>query len=65
MSGADRRLEDLVKLLGHARERLGLDLCFVLWDGSIVPAGLRRDAFAMKIADEGAVAALRDGAAEV
>ena len=65
MSGADRRLEDLVKLLGHARERLGLDLGFVLWDGSIVPAGLRRDAFAMKIADEGAVAALRDGAAEV
>jgi cyclopropane-fatty-acyl-phospholipid synthase len=58
VSGADRRLEDLVKLLGHARERLGLDLGFVLWDGSTVPAGLRRDAFAMKIADEGAFAAL-------
>ncbi len=64
MSGADRRLEDLVKLLGHARERL-VDLGFVLWDGSTVPAGLPHDAFAMKIADEGAVAALRDGAAEV
>jgi cyclopropane-fatty-acyl-phospholipid synthase len=45
-------------LLAHARERLGLDLGFVLWDGSTVPAGLAGDALAVVVADEGAVAAL-------
>lgn len=58
MSGAERRLENLAKLLAHARERLGLDLGFVLWDGVTVPANLPKDAFAIKFADEGAVAAL-------
>jgi cyclopropane-fatty-acyl-phospholipid synthase len=55
---SSQRLESLKNLLAHMRERLGLDLGFVLWDGSTVPAGLRADAFAIKIADEGAVAAL-------
>jgi cyclopropane-fatty-acyl-phospholipid synthase len=45
-------------LLEQARERLGLDLGFVLWEGSTVPAGLPRDALALHIADEGAVARL-------
>jgi cyclopropane-fatty-acyl-phospholipid synthase len=58
MSGALRRLENLTLLLEHARERLGLDIGFVLWDGSTVPAGLPRDALAIAIADEGAVARL-------
>jgi len=59
--GTERRLENFAQLLGHARERLGLDLGFVLWDGSTVPAGLPDDAFAIMIADEGAVAALIRG----
>ncbi len=58
MSGAERRLRSLAKLLEHARERLGLDLGFVLWDGSTVPAGLPHDALAVQIADQGAVARL-------
>jgi cyclopropane-fatty-acyl-phospholipid synthase len=45
-------------LLEQARERLGLDLGFVLWEGSTVPAGLPCDALALHIADEGAVARL-------
>ena len=61
MRGTERRLENFAQLLGHARERLGLDLGFVLWDGSTVPAGLPDDAFAIMIADEGAVAALIRG----
>jgi cyclopropane-fatty-acyl-phospholipid synthase len=58
MSGAERRLKSLARLLDHARERLGLDLGFVLWDGSTVPAGMAPGALAIAIADEGAVAAL-------
>jgi cyclopropane-fatty-acyl-phospholipid synthase len=54
----ETRLANFKQVLEHARERLGLDLGFVLWDGSTVPAGLARDAFAIRIADEGAVAAL-------
>ncbi len=55
---AAKRLQTLARLLGHARERLGLDLGFVLWDGATVPAKLPAGAVAIKIADEGAVAAL-------
>ncbi|HTP92750.1 MAG TPA: cyclopropane-fatty-acyl-phospholipid synthase family protein [Xanthobacteraceae bacterium] len=55
---AQTRLASLRKLLAHVRERLGLDIGFVLWDGSTVPAGLAPNALAVAIADEGAVAAL-------
>jgi cyclopropane-fatty-acyl-phospholipid synthase len=58
MSGAQRRLANFRRLLEHMREQLGLELGFVLWDGSTVPPVLARDAFAIRIADEGAVAGL-------
>ncbi len=56
--GASDRLTSFKRLLAHARERLGLDIGFVLWDGSTIPADLPPNAFAVAIADEGAVAAL-------
>jgi cyclopropane-fatty-acyl-phospholipid synthase len=55
---ATRRLENFKRLLAHLREQLGLDIGFVLWEGSTVPTGLAPDAFAIKFADEGTVAAL-------
>jgi cyclopropane-fatty-acyl-phospholipid synthase len=55
---ADDRLQAFRKLLGDARERLGLDIGFVLWDGSTVPADLKPDALAVAFADEGAIAGL-------
>jgi cyclopropane-fatty-acyl-phospholipid synthase len=55
---ATARLASLRALLTHARERAGLDIGFVLWDGSRVPADLPDGALAIRIADEGAVAAL-------
>jgi cyclopropane-fatty-acyl-phospholipid synthase len=58
MDAAAKRLISLKKLLAHARERLGLDIGFVLWDGSTVPENLSPGAFAVSIADEGAVAAV-------
>jgi cyclopropane-fatty-acyl-phospholipid synthase len=58
VSGSQQRLDTLKQLLEHVRERLGLNLGFMLWDGSTVPADLKPGAFAVKIADEGAVAAL-------
>jgi cyclopropane-fatty-acyl-phospholipid synthase len=58
MSRAESRLKNLAKLLEHSRERLGLDVGFVLWDGSTVPAALPRDALAIRIADEGVIARL-------
>jgi cyclopropane-fatty-acyl-phospholipid synthase len=58
VSGTKGRLKNLMTLLEQARERLGLDLGFVLWEGSTVPAGLPCDALALHIADEGAVARL-------
>ena len=58
MDGPAQRLEVLKRFLAHARERLGIDVGFVLWDGSTVPPGLGPDRFAIAIADEGAVAAL-------
>ena len=58
LSSAQQRVAGFRELLGHARDRLGLEVGFVLWDGSTVPAGLAPDAFAIRFADEGAVAAL-------
>jgi cyclopropane-fatty-acyl-phospholipid synthase len=58
MSGAQRRLENFRQLLAHMRERLGLDIGFVLWDGSTVPAVMPHDALAITFADEGVVASL-------
>jgi len=55
---AARRLEGFKRLLAHVRELLSLDLGFVLWDGSTVPAGLPPDALAIAFADEGVVAAM-------
>jgi len=55
---AASRLASIKKLLAHARERLGLDIGFVLWDGSRIPAELAANALALQIADEGAIAAL-------
>ena len=56
MSGAQRRLATFREFLGHVREKLGLDIGFVLWDDSTVPATLAADALAIRFADEGAVA---------
>ena len=61
MTAAVRRLQSLASLLAHVRERLGVDIGFVLWDGSTVPADLKNNAMAFAIADEGAVAALMMG----
>jgi len=58
MSAPQRRLHNFRRLLGHVREQLGLDIGFVLWDGSTVPINLLRDALAIKFADEGTIAAL-------
>jgi cyclopropane-fatty-acyl-phospholipid synthase len=55
---ASERLASLKQLLAHARERLGLDLGFRLWDGATVPENLASDALAVRIADEGVIAAL-------
>lgn len=56
--GTAARLRGFARLLGSVRERLGLDIGFVLWNGSTVPADLPQTALAVAIADEGAVAAL-------
>ena len=55
---ASSRLDSLARTLAHARERLGLDVGFVLWSGRHVPDDLAPEALAVAIADEGAVAAL-------
>jgi cyclopropane-fatty-acyl-phospholipid synthase len=55
---AGKRVRSFRQVLAHARERLGLDIGFVLWDGTTVPDGLPPDAFAVVFADEGAIAAL-------
>jgi cyclopropane-fatty-acyl-phospholipid synthase len=55
---AARRLDNVKRLLAHVRERLGLDLGFIMWDGSTVPADLPPDAFAVVLADEGVIATL-------
>ena len=58
MSSAADRLQSFKRLLANARERLGLDLGFVLWDGSTLPADLPADALAISFADEGTIAGL-------
>lgn len=58
MSASAKRLVGLKDLLVHVRERLGLEVGFVLWDGSSVPEGLASDALAINLADEGVIAAL-------
>src|SRR6201994_2194870 len=58
MTAAEKRLQAMRDLIAHARERMGLETGIVLWDGSTVPADLSPAAFAVVIADEGAVAAL-------
>jgi cyclopropane-fatty-acyl-phospholipid synthase len=60
VNAAEKRLASLRKFLAHVRERLGIDIGFVLWDGSTVPADLASTAAAISIADEGVIgAALR------
>lgn len=56
--GAKARLNSFRKLLGHLRSELGLDMGFRLWDGSLYPDDWPEDGFAVRIADEGVVAAL-------
>ena len=55
---AQSRLARFKTLLAHVRERAGLDLGFILWDGTTVPEDHPRDSFAAVLADEGVVAAL-------
>ena len=57
MSAQDR-LDVLRPFLAHIREAYGLDIGFVLWDGSRVPADYPANAIAVRLADEGVVAAL-------
>ena len=56
--GAKARVNSFRKLLAHLRDELGLDMGFRLWDGSLVPEGWPENAFTIRIADEGVVAAL-------
>ena len=57
--GRDRKKNGRGKEISHAcGERLGLDVGFVLWDGSTAPADLPGESFAIVIADEGVIAAL-------
>ena len=46
------------RLLAHVRDILSLDVGFVLWDGSTVPADLPSGALAIVFADEGVFAAM-------
>ena len=55
---AQARLDVLRPFLAHVREAYGLDIGFVLWDGSRVPADYPADAIAVRLRDEGVVAAL-------
>jgi cyclopropane-fatty-acyl-phospholipid synthase len=55
---AARRLDAFRRLLTHLHAHILPDIGFLLWDGSTVPTNLARDAFALAIADEGAVAAM-------
>ena len=57
MSAKDR-LDALRPFLAHVREAYGLDIGFVLWDGSRVPADYPDNGIAVRLADEGVVAAL-------
>ncbi len=58
MSTPAGRVAGFRALLAHIREAYGLDLGFVLWDGSTVPTDLAAGALAVVFTDEGVVAAL-------
>jgi cyclopropane-fatty-acyl-phospholipid synthase len=58
MTAAENRVQAIRDLLAHVRDRLGLEMGFVLWDGSTIPADLPPNALAIMVADEGAIAAL-------
>ena len=55
---AARRLDRFKRLLTHLRELLSLDIGFVLWDGSTVPADLPSSALAIVFADESVIGAI-------
>lgn len=55
---AARRLSAMRALLEDARQALGLDFGFRLWDGSTVPSDLAADAMAIVFADESVVGEL-------
>jgi cyclopropane-fatty-acyl-phospholipid synthase len=55
---SEGRLTALRDLLGHVRDRLRLEVGFVLWDGSSAPADLGPTDLAISLADEGVVASL-------
>jgi cyclopropane-fatty-acyl-phospholipid synthase len=55
---ADRHATVLQKFLRHVREKLALDVGFVLWDGSTVPDDLSPSALAISFADPGTAASL-------
>src|SRR3954469_12488199 len=58
MSAAANRADSFRQLLAHLRAAYEIDVGFILWDGSKVPADLPDDALALVIADEGTVAAM-------
>jgi cyclopropane-fatty-acyl-phospholipid synthase len=58
VNAAQKRVVALKEFLAHLRQRLGLDIGFVLWDGSTVPGGLAPGGLAISIADEGVIGAL-------
>lgn len=58
MDAAAKRLDIIKRLLQQLHERLQLCFAIELWDGTTIPAGARSDALAIKLADEGVVAAL-------
>jgi cyclopropane-fatty-acyl-phospholipid synthase len=56
--GSAGRLASFKRFLVHARERLGLDIGFVLWDGSTIPPDWPATRLAIAFADEGVIAGL-------
>ena len=56
--GSAGRLASFKRLLADARERLGLDIRFVLWDGSTIPVDWPATRLAIALADEGVLAGL-------
>jgi cyclopropane-fatty-acyl-phospholipid synthase len=58
MNAAESRLASLKRLLAEIHARLEPGFGFQLWDGSSVPETWPKDAMALSIADEGAIAGL-------
>jgi cyclopropane-fatty-acyl-phospholipid synthase len=58
MSGANHRIESIRRLLTDVCQRFGIGFGFMLWDGSVVPSGYPANGLAIKIGDEGVIAAL-------